>query len=115
MNNKKGSAEIIALLIGIIIIVIIAVVSINYTYGNKQDLEITVKDKYIKRYDDSDTYMIVDTNGNAYKIKDMLFIGKFDSTDIYNKLEIGGTYKIKTTGYRNNFLSEYPNINEIEK
>lgn len=115
MNNKKGSAEIIALLIGIIIIVIIAVVSINYTYGNEQNLEITVKDKYIKRYDDSDTYMIVDTNGNAYKIKDMLFIGKFDSTDIYNKLEIGGTYKIKTTGHRNKFLSGYPNINEVEK
>lgn len=115
MNNKRGSAEIVALIIGIIIIVIIAVIGINFTYGNEQNIEITVKDKYIKRYSDNDTYMIVDTNDNAYKITDMLFLGKFDSTDIYNKLEIGGTYKIKTTGYRNNFLSEYPNINEIEK
>ena len=114
MNNKKGSAEIIVLLIGIIIIVIIAVISINFTYGNEQNIEITVKDKYIKRYDDSDMYMVVDTSGNAYKITDMMFLGKFDSTDIYNKLEIGNTYKIKTTGYRNKFFSSYPNINKIE-
>lgn len=114
MNNKRGSAEIITAVIGIIIIVVIAVVSINFGYGNEQNIEITVKDKYIKRYSKSDTYMVVDTNGNTYKITDMLFLGKFDSTDLYNQLEIGNTYKIKTTGYRNNFLSEYPNINKIE-
>lgn len=115
MNNKRGSAEIITAIIGIIIIVIIAVVSINYTYGNEQNLEITVKDKYIKNNDGSDIYMVVDTNGNAYKITDMLFLGKFNSTDLYNKLNIGETYEIKTTGYRNKFFSSYPNINEIEK
>lgn len=82
-------------------------------YLNNQEIEITIADKYIKRSGNSDIYLIIDTNKNAYKITDLFFKFKFNSTDIYNNLEKGKTYKVKVSGFRIKLLSEYPNINEI--
>ena len=74
---------------------------------------LTVKDKWIKRTEDRDLYMI-GTENEVFKIEDNAFIFKFDSSDIYNQMEVGKQYKIKTTGVRNNFMSWYRNINSIE-
>lgn len=82
-------------------------------YGNNQTIEITIKDKFIKNGGDSGNYLIVDTNNNTYQITDLMFKGKFNSTDIYNALEIGKTYKVETSGKRIHFFSMYPNINKI--
>lgn len=82
-------------------------------YGNNQTIEITIKDKFIKNGEDSGKYLIVDTNNNTYQITDLMFKGKFNSTDIYNALEIGKTYKVETSGKRIHFFSMYPNINKI--
>lgn len=102
----------------IIIIVLIIVGLIGFSiycekimYSNEKEIEITISDKYTKG--ESGTYFIIDNDDNAYVVHDLLFIGKFNSTDIYNKLKVGNTYKVKTTGVRNHFLSMYPNINEI--
>lgn len=57
--------------------------------------------------------MIVDNNKNTYKVTDLFFKFKFNSTDIYNNLDIGKTYKVKISGFRIPFLSEYQNINKI--
>lgn len=119
MRNEKGFGEIIVcVIIGAIIIgLIIGLFVWDYkiTYGNVQNLEITVKDKYIKRSgSEEDKYLIVDTDGNTYQITDLYFKGKWNSTDLYNKLEIGKTYKIETSGIRSGFMSLYPNINKIK-
>lgn len=100
-----------------IIVVLIAgvVTGLSFDYGNEQILEITVKDKYVKTYDEDGKYLVVDTNNNTYEIEDLLFKGKFNSTDLYNKIDIGETYKITTTGYRMQFFSMYQNINTLEK
>lgn len=84
-------------------------------YLNSQQLEITISDKYIKRKGQEDIYLIVDDNKNTYKITDLFLKFKFNSTDIYNELEIGKTYKVKTSGFRIKILSEYPNINKVEE
>ena len=84
-------------------------------YLNNKEITITVNDKYIKRSGEQDIYLIVDENKNTYKITDLFFKFKFDSTDLYNKLEIGKTYRVKISGFRIKILSEYPNINEIEE
>lgn len=80
-------------------------------YSNETIVEIEIKDKYVKG--EQGTYFVIDKNDNAYIIEDLIFKGKFNSTDLYNKLEIGNKYKIKTTGRRIHFLSMYPNINKI--
>lgn len=103
-------------IIYLIIIAVIILIPIGITIGqytNNEEIEITVKDKYIKNGNDSGKYLVVDEEDNTYEITDMLFKGKFNSADIYNRLEIGKTYKIKISGHRVRFLSMYQNINEI--
>ena len=104
-----------------VILVIMAIIALGFgiykvcsiSYSNPETIEIEVKDKFIKISGDVDKYMVVDTENNTYEITDLLFIGKFNSTDIYNQLEIGHKYKIEVTGIRNNFWSFYKNINKI--
>ena len=100
----------IALLVTRLLITVVLTFS---EYLNNQEREITVADKYIKRSRETDIYLIVDENKNTYKITDLFF--KFNSTDLYNELEKGNTYIVKTSGFRIKILSQYPNINEIEK
>ena len=102
---------IIALVIIIVGAIVLKVATIGYS--NKEVIAIEVKDKYIKRDNKSDIYMIVDTDNNTYQISDLFWIGKFNSTDLYNELVIGQAYFIEVTGIRNKFLSWYPNINKI--
>lgn len=103
------------ILIALVIIIVGAIVIKIATigYSNKEIIAIEVKDKYIKRDNKSDVYMVVDTDNNTYQITDLFFIGKFNSTDLYNELEIGQAYLVEITGVRNQFLSWYPNINNI--
>lgn len=110
MRNHIG--EIIYLIIIAVIILIPIGIAIGQ-YTNNEEIEITVKDKYIKNGKDNGKYLVVDEEDNIYEITDMLFKGKFNSTDIYNRLEIGKTYKVKISGHRIRFLSMYQNINEI--
>lgn len=102
---------VIALVIIIVGAIVLKVATIGYS--NKEVIAIEIKDKYIKKDNKSDVYMIVDTDNNTYQISDLFWIGKFDSTDLYNKLEIGQAYLVEITGVRNQFLSWYPNINKI--
>ncbi len=102
---------VIALVIIIVGAIVLKVATIGYS--NKEIIAIEVKDKYIKRDNKSDVYMVVDTDNNTYQITDLFFIGKFNSTDLYNELEIGQAYLVEITGVRNQFLSWYPNINNI--
>lgn len=82
-------------------------------YGNNQTIEITVKDKYIKNGSQSGKYLIVDSNNNTYQVTDLFFKGKFNSTDIYNQLEIGKTYRVEISGKRIHIFSWYQNINKV--
>lgn len=118
MKNEKGVIGIvISIIIGAIIIGLIgvAVYFATIEYQNEETIEITVKDKYIKRSGDSDIYLIASEEGETYKITDLLFKGKFNSTDLYNELTIGEKYKVTITGIRLQYFSMYKNINKIEK
>ena len=84
-------------------------------YAFEETNVIVIKDKYVKTEGNAGIYFIIDKDNNAYVIRDLLFKKKFNSTDIYNQIEIGKTYKVKTTGKRIHFLSKYKNINEIER
>ena len=56
---------------------------------------------------------VIDKDNNIYQITDLFFIGKFNSSDIYNQLDIGQAYLVEVTGVRNRFFSWYRNINKI--
>lgn len=120
MNADEKGISIINLVVIIFIIFLILglLFSLFIGYLNYQEKDIIVKDKYIKNEASGKSsrgvYYIVDNENNTYKISDLFFIFKFNSTDLYNSLDIGHKYKIKTTGFRIQFFSMYENINEIE-
>lgn len=120
---KKNRLKILTILIIVIIAMIFILsgcISSNISENTSTETTnetseeiIVVTDKWIKRTNDKDLYMI-GTENEVFKIEDNILIGKFNSSDIYNKIEIGKQYKIQTTGMRSNFMSWYRNINEIE-
>ena len=105
-------------IVTLIVLIFLILLPIGLTviaYTNNQNIQITVKDKYIKNAKSDGKYLIVDTENNTYEITDLFFKGKFNSTDIYNQLEEGNTYEIEISGYRIPIFSMYPNINKIIK
>lgn len=85
--------------------------------SNKREIIATVTEKEIKNYNDKGKYLIFtkDDDVEVYEITDSLFQGRWDSSDLYGKIEEGKTYKFTVVGIRNNFFSMYPNILEAEE
>ena len=104
-----------ALISSVVLLIVLAVVILEIiAYSNTSTHTITVADKYVKaRNESEDIYIVVDSNGDAYEISDLLLLGKFNSTDIYNQMKIGEEYDVETTGYRIRIFSMYPNINKV--
>lgn len=102
----------------IVIVVALIIISLSCTgcmeYFNEREVTCTVNDKWIKRYENNDIYL-VSCDDEVYKIEDLLFYGKFDSSNMYAKLKKGKKYKLTVTGYRMSYFSEYQNINKIEE
>ena len=106
----KKTIEIIILLVMLVGVIILMTIK----YQNKQTIQCEVKEKWIKDVGNGQKYNVKCDN-TIYEISDLLFIGKFNSSDLYGELEAGKKYQIETTGYRIPFFSEYQNINKIEK
>lgn len=98
----------------VVLIVIALPCHLFFEYGNKQTTTCTVKEKWIKRYNNSDVYLVRCGN-EVYAITDLFFIGKFNSSDLYSNLKVGHKYKITTTSFRIPLLSSYKNINKLKE
>ncbi len=110
MINKSN----IAYVIMIVIVILICTFLATLEYQNEETHICKVEDKWVKRSDDSDIYL-VQCDDEVYKITDLLFKGKFDSSNIYAGLKVGKKYEITTTGYRLGLFSMYKNINEYKE
>jgi len=111
--RKINISNVVSILI-IFFMLVFIFLSLFFNYLNPKSYTIEIKDKFIKNDRKSAKYLVVDTNNTTYEISDLLFIGKFNSTDIYNSIDIGKSYKIYTTGFRIHVFSLYQNINKIE-
>lgn len=111
--RKINILNIVSILI-IFFMLVFIFLSLFFNYLNPKSYTIEIKDKFIKNDRKSAKYLVVDTNNTTYEISDLLFIGKFNSTDIYNSIDIGKSYKIYTTGFRIHVFSLYQNINKVE-
>lgn len=106
---------IVSIIVVITFIVGLFVAPIVIQYNHKQEFEGTITDKYNKRDGDKDKFYIVLDNKTVLKNQDLLFKGRFNSSDVQATLKNGDKVKVKTIGYRVHFLSMYPNIYEINK
>lgn len=78
--------------------------------SNIREETIVVTDKMVK----DDVYLIYSEN-TTYEITDSWLYPRFDSSDLYGKIQVGETYKITIGGRRVPFWSLYPNIYKAEK
>jgi hypothetical protein len=95
---------------------IISLIGLDFysVYGTKETVTIAVTDKAIKRYNESDKYIIY-TDNETFEITDQFLLGRFNSSDDYGRLKVGETYTVTVNGWRVPFLSWYRNIIEINE
>lgn len=58
---------------------------------------------------------VVFTDVGVFQNTDSLFHLKWSSSDLQNRLKVGGEYEIRTYGWRIPFLSTYENIVEVSE
>ena len=101
-------------LIGFVIVMIIwGIISYHYHYNDPHWEEITVTEKNVNP--GKGEKWLVYSKDEVYCITDLIFIGFFESSDVYNKIEAGKTYRVYVSGSRLPILSYYKCIrNAIE-
>lgn len=80
-----------------------------YAYGTHKDTVINVTNTEVKRYNETDKYLVFSDHG-VFENTDSLLYFKFDSSDVQNELMNKGKFKITYYGWRVPFFSIYPNI-----
>ena len=96
----------------LIIFAIISVIECNYV--NPHYETITVTEKNVNPGKNSEKWLIY-TEEEVYCINDLLFVGFFTSSDVYNTIQPGKTYKVYVSGRRIPFLSGYKVIREAKE
>ena len=109
MDNFNGCL----LVVVIAIAAIIGLVEWTVVYDSPHYETIVVKEKTIG-IGQSRSYLIY-TEQEVYKVRDLLLIGFYTSSDVYNQIEVGDTIKVKVYGKRVPFLSAYKNIVSVQK
>lgn len=96
-------------LIGLVIIAGIIGFFFYLSRAQHDVVDITVKSKERIAEANDGKYLIF-TKDEVYENTDSLFYWKFNSSDVYNKLEVGETYSCEVFNFRLEFLSMYKNI-----
>ncbi len=109
-NKTYQTASVVVLLLALTAMGIYLIALFN----SKETISITVRDKerVCSSADDCD-YLIFAEEG-VYKNADAVLALKFNSSDLYNKLQPGQTYQVDVWGFRQPLLSMYPNILEVK-
>lgn len=63
----------------------------------------------------ADQLLLVTNESEGFFNNENFLFQKFNTRDIFNKLKVGGTYKIKYYGWRNGYNSGFPNILSVEE
>lgn len=91
----------------------VALTSTGCSQVNQREVTVTIEDKERVCDGENSCKYLVFTDQGTFENTDSLLTGKFDSSDVYGRLKEGRTYTLKVAGYRQGFLSMYPNILEI--
>lgn len=81
-------------------------------YGHPEEIACTVENKWVENHE-GESKTLVYCGGETFTVEDLLFLGKFNSSDTYGRLQVGKNYVLKVSGMRMQFFSHYRNINEV--
>ena len=104
---RKANME---LIVSLVIIIVLSLSKGFYTYGTSDEAVVTIEKSEMVLSKDKGKYLIFTKKSGVFENTDSWFRLKFDSSDMYNLLKEGKTYKIKYYGWRIGFFSMYPNI-----
>lgn len=64
--------------------------------------------------DSTECKYLVFTDAGTFELTDSLYLGRWNSSDMYGRIKDGQTYKIDHYGWRFGCASSYPNIKNME-
>jgi hypothetical protein len=107
------------LILALMVFGLIVVVTVLTRAENGKETQyetITIKDKerIMDRYGKGSRYLVW-SEDETFENVDSLIFGKFNSSDLQGKLEIGKTYKCEVFGLRVQILSMYRNLIDCEE
>ena len=116
MDSDNVSAVLMALLLlGLFLTFIVIVPVLNYR--NPERFTGTVSEEYIKRYSKNDYFHVVvvldEGTQEIFQNRDAFWVGKFNSADLQQEIEIGRRYIFFVRGSRIRFLSMFRNIIDV--
>lgn len=113
-EDKLGCSMILAL---VVVMLVSIFGSLWLNYRNPETVEGVVVDSYIKRYGNSDYFHHViqfdDGHKEVFQNRDAFWLGKFDSADVEQTIEIGQRYIFSVRGIRWPLISAFRNIISI--
>lgn len=89
-------------------------ISAWYSFATVEVVEATIK-KSERMAQKSDTKYMVFTRDEVFENTDSAWHNKFNSSDFYNELTVGKTYKFTVYGYRIPMFSTYRNIIDFKE
>lgn len=104
------------LLIAAIAVLVLALVGFG-VYGGLRTTEHSaceVTDKDRTSNSEGKSSMRVYTTCGTFEVADSVFVGRWDSADVYGDIEIGQTYDFTVRGFRIPIASTFPNIDTYE-
>lgn len=95
----------------LVFIFILILINYIYYFATKFSKIITIENKYTYAKNRSTRAQTVsDTNDVVYTVDDSLILFHWTSAEVFNKIDIGKTYKIEGYGKRIPFLGFFPVI-----
>lgn len=106
----------ITLLLCLLLIIASLIINVEKCYTNPHWETITITEKNVNPGGSkSREKWLVYTEEEVYCITDLFWVGFFTSSDVYNSIKVGKTYKVYVSGKRMPFFSGYKVIREAHE
>lgn len=113
MKKAIGGTAIVVIAIGIVFLIVI---SISAYKGSERHVttKVTDKERVCKSDGDggTDCEYLVFTEAGTFKLTDTVLYGRFNTSDVYGRIQKDKRYDLKVVGWRQGWSSSYPNIIE---
>lgn len=110
--RREGAITVVVAIVMFIMVVAAIIMGVIYATERSELTECAVTGKEAVRSNDSNEYRVYTDNCGTLKVGDSIFIGRFDSADVYSRIKENQTYDMKLQGFRLPVFSMFPNIIE---
>jgi hypothetical protein len=116
INRQRGSIEA-WFAFGVILLIVLGMGIAQIAWNNARETRTcTVTEKQATgNKDGGHDYLLFTDKCGQLTVADSWTNGQFNSTDTYASIKTGVSYNFETVGWRNGFLSQYPNVVKVSQ